>query len=232
MDRLSLNIHGNADSHIDALCHVIYDGAVYNDVVPNSWTADGAGDLFIDAVGQGIAGRGLLLDIPRQRGVDWLEPGEHVTADDLTRAEASQQVRIGAGDLLFIRVGHRRRRNVLGPWDAAAARAGLHPSAMELLALRRIAVLGSDGNNDTAPSATDGVDFPVHVLALRALGLHVAGLPAVRGPRAGLRVRRALVIPLRHRAATAAGRHRIAGQPDRHPLTAIAGRISHDGAAA
>jgi kynurenine formamidase len=60
---------------------------------------------------------------------------------------------------------------MLGPWDAAAARAGLHPTAMELLAQRRIAVLGSDGNNDTAPSAADGVDFPVHVLALRALGM-------------------------------------------------------------
>jgi kynurenine formamidase len=170
-DRLSLNIHGNADSHIDALCHVVYDGALYNDVAPDDWTAGDAGGLFIDAAGQGIAGRGVLLDIPRLRGVEWLEPGEHVTAEDVTRAEASQEVRIGAGDLLFVQVGHRRRRSVLGPWDAATARAGLHPSAMELLAERQIAVLGSDGNNDTAPSAADGIDFPVHVLALRALGL-------------------------------------------------------------
>jgi kynurenine formamidase len=170
-DRLSLNIHGNADSHIDALCHVVYDGTVYNDVAPQAWTADGADGLFIEAAGQGIAGRGVLLDIPRLRGVEWLEPGEHVTAEDLTRAETSQEVRIGAGDLVFVQVGHRRRRRALGPWDAATARAGLHPSAMELLAERRIAVLGSDGNNDTAPSAADGVDFPVHVLALRALGL-------------------------------------------------------------
>jgi kynurenine formamidase len=177
IDRLSLNIHGNADSHIDALCHVVYDGAVYNDVVPDSWTAASAASaasatgLFIDAAGQGIAGRGVLLDVPRLRGVEWLEPGEHVTSEDLTSAEASQQIRVGAGDLLFIRTGHRRRRTVLGPWDAPTGRAGLHPSAMELLAQRQIAVLGSDGNNDTAPSAADGVSFPVHVLALRALGL-------------------------------------------------------------
>ena len=38
---------------------------------------------------------------------------------------------------------------------------------------RRVAVLGSDGNNDTAPSLVDGVDFPVHVLAVNALGLHL-----------------------------------------------------------
>ena len=34
-------------------------------------------------------------------------------------------------------------------------------------------MLGSDGNNDTAPSAAEGVDFPVHVLAIRALGVHL-----------------------------------------------------------
>jgi kynurenine formamidase len=170
-DTLSLHVHGNVDSHIDALCHVVYDGTLYNDVVPGRWSPAEAGELSIDAASQGIAGRGVLLDIPRLRGRDWLEPGEHVTADDLIAAEKAQHVQVSDGDMLFVRVGHRRRRSVLGPWDAAAARAGLHPAAMELLARRGIAVLGSDGNNDTAPSAAAGVDFPVHVLALRALGM-------------------------------------------------------------
>jgi len=171
MDTLSLHVHGNADSHIDALCHVVYDGTLYNDVPGTVWTADGAGQLSIAVAGQGIASRAVLLDIPRLRGVDWLEPGDHVTADDLIGAEAAQGVQVDAGDIMLVRVGHRRRRAMLGPWDAATARAGLHPAAMELVADRHVAVLGSDSNNDTAPSAADGVDFPVHVLAVRALGL-------------------------------------------------------------
>ena len=171
LDTLSLRVHGNADSHIDALCHVAYDGTLYNDVPAAPWTADSAGQLSIGVAAAGIAGRAVLLDVPRVRGVDWLEPGDHVTAGDLTSAEAAQGVRIEAGDILLVRVGHRRRRAMLGPWDAATARAGLHPVAMDLVADRRVAVLGSDGNNDTAPSAAEGVDFPVHVLALRALGL-------------------------------------------------------------
>ena len=93
--------------------------------------------------------------------------------DDITAAERNQGVRIGQGDILLVRVGHRRRRRERGPWDAAAARAGLHPSVMPMLAERQIAVLGSDSNNDTAPGAADGVDFPVHVLAVNALGLHL-----------------------------------------------------------
>ncbi|MFJ8016131.1 cyclase family protein [Streptomyces sp. NPDC096339] len=172
-DRFAMNVHGDADSHLDALCHVLFDGALYNGVPASSVTSEGAGALCVEAVRDGIVGRGVLLDVPRLRGVPWLEPGEHVTAADLAGAEAAQGVRVGPGDVLFVRVGHRLRRRELGAWDAARARAGLHPTAVRFLAERRVAALGSDGNNDTAPSAVASVDFPVHVLAVHAMGLHL-----------------------------------------------------------
>ena len=53
------------------------------------------------------------------------------------------------------------------------AKAGLHPTAATFLADREVAALGSDGNNDTAPSTTEGVAFPIHVLALNAMGVHL-----------------------------------------------------------
>jgi len=172
-DRIAMNIHGNADSHIDALCHVIFDGRLYNGVAADTITETGAAELSISAAADGIVGRGVLLDVPRSRGLPWLDPGDHVTGADLLAAERGQGVKIGQGDIVLIRVGHRRRRNEQGPWDAAKGRAGLHPAVLPLLAQRRIAALGSDGNNDTAPSAAAGVDFPVHVLAVNALGLHL-----------------------------------------------------------
>lgn len=172
-DSFAMNVHGDADSHLDALCHVIYDGTLHGGVSASSVTAGGATALSLDAARDGIVGRGVLLDIPRLRGVPWLEPGDHVTAGDLAAAESAQQVRVEEGDLLFVRVGHRRRRTELGAWHAASERAGLHPSALEFLANRRVAVLGGDGNNDTSPSSTEGVDFPVHVLAIHAMGLHL-----------------------------------------------------------
>jgi kynurenine formamidase len=168
-----MNVHGNADSHMDALCHVMYDGTLYNGVPASTVSSKGAAELTIEVAKDGVVGRGVLLDIPRLRGVPWLEPGDFVTADDLVAAEQAQQVRVGRGDLLFVRVGHRRRRNELGPWDAAAARAGLHPAAMEFVADRKVALLGSDSNNDAAGNAADQVDFPVHVLAINALGVHL-----------------------------------------------------------
>jgi kynurenine formamidase len=173
MDRVEMNVHGNADSHMDALCHVMYDGMLYNGVPASTVSSKGAAELTIEVARDGVVGRGVLLDIPRLRGVPWLEPGDYVTTDDLVAAEQAQQVRVGQGDLLFVRVGHRRRRNELGPWDAAAARAGLHPAAMEFVADRRVALLGSDSNNDAAGGAADRVQFPVHVLAINALGVHL-----------------------------------------------------------
>jgi len=173
MDSVSMNIHGNADSHIDSLCHVIFDGKLYNGVPAETVTETGAGELAIDLAAEGIVGRGVLLDVPRARGVPWLEPGDVVTEADLLAAEQDQHVRMGRGDIVLVGVGHRQRRAEQGPWDAAAGRAGLHPATLTLLALRQIAALGSDGNNDTAPSVTVGVDFPVHVLAVNALGLHL-----------------------------------------------------------
>jgi kynurenine formamidase len=173
MDRIAMNIHGDADTHLDALCHVIFDGELYNGVAADTVTEAGAAELSVAVAANGIVGRGVLLDVPRSRGVSWLEPGDHVTADDLLAAERDQGVRVGQGDIVLVRVGHRRRRAERGPWDASAARAGLHPTLLTAAAERQIAALGSDGNNDTAPSTADGVDFPVHVLAVNALGLHL-----------------------------------------------------------
>ncbi|MFJ6769542.1 cyclase family protein [Kitasatospora sp. NPDC091257] len=172
-DRFAMNVHGDADGHLDALCHVVYDGTLHNGVAASSLTVTGARKLSIDVARDGIVGRGVLLDIPRLRGVPWLEPGDHVTGEELAAAETAQHLRVTRGDLLFVRVGHRRRHRELGPWNATGARAGLHPTAMEFLADRQVAVLGSDGNNDTAPSTTEGVTFPVHVLGIHAMGLHL-----------------------------------------------------------
>jgi kynurenine formamidase len=171
LDRLTMNVHGNADSHLDALCHVVYQGRLYNDVPASALGTAGAETLSVNTIRDGIVGRGVLLDIPRLRGVQWLEPGDHVTAEELVAAERAQHVRFGQGDLLLVRVGHRKRRDELGPWDAATTRAGLDPRAVQLLAERQVAVLGSDSNNDAAPSDIPGVAFPVHVLAIQALGL-------------------------------------------------------------
>jgi kynurenine formamidase len=105
--------------------------------------------------------------------VDWLEPGDSVVPGDLEEAERSRAVTVGEGDILLVRTGHATRLDELGPWDTASSKAGLHPTCAEFLSERRVAALGCDGNSDTAPSVTEGVGFPMHVLALTAMGVHL-----------------------------------------------------------
>jgi kynurenine formamidase len=172
-DFVGADYHHDGHTHVDALCHVIYDGSLYNGIPAESVTADGAAAGSIEVLANGLVARGVLFDIPRQRGVPWLEPGEHIYREDVETAEREQGVSVERGDILLIRTGHSRRLAEHAPWDPANAKAGLHPTVASFLAERRIAALGSDGNSDTAPSSTEGVGFPIHVLALNAMGVHL-----------------------------------------------------------
>src|SRR5262249_60477612 len=82
-------------------------------------------------------------------------------------------VAVVPGALVCVRAGHRLGWGECGPWDVAQSRAGLHPDLVAYLAERRVAVLGCDSNSDTAPSVVEGVAFPVHVLALQAVGMYL-----------------------------------------------------------
>jgi len=172
-DYIGVDYHNDSHSHLDALCHVSYDGSLYNGRPADSVSATGAGVETVEVLKDGLVGRGVLLDVPRTRGVNWLEPGESVVPGDLEESERRQAVRVEEGDILLVRTGHASRLDELGPWDTASSKAGLHPSCADFLAERRIAALGSDGNSDTAPSFTEGVGFPIHVLALTAMGVHL-----------------------------------------------------------
>jgi kynurenine formamidase len=172
-DYIGADYHNEGHSHIDAFSHVAFDGCFYGGTPDTSMTAHGAESGGIEIVEDGLVGRGVLLDIARLRGVPWLEPGEHVLPADLEAAEQQQGVSVGPGDILLVRTGHARRQAELPPWDTAHAKAGMHPTTASFLAERSVVALGSDGNNDTAPSTTEGIDFPIHVLALNAMGVHL-----------------------------------------------------------
>jgi kynurenine formamidase len=172
-DYVGVDYHNDSHSHLDALCHVAFDGSLYNGRPSGSVTAEGAGVETVEVLKDGLVGRGVLLDIPRLRGVRWLEPGESVLPEELRRAEEAQGVKVGEGDVLLVRTGHGRRLRELGPWDVAHSKAGLHPTCALFLSERSVAALGSDGNSDTAPSDAEGVDFPIHALALNAMGVHL-----------------------------------------------------------
>jgi kynurenine formamidase len=172
-DFMGIEFHGDAHSHIDALCHVVYDGRLYNGLaVDEAVSSAGASRQTMDVASDGLVGRGVLLDIPRLRGTRWVEPGEAVLREEIEAAEQAQGVRMGRGDLVLFRTGHARKRLEEGPWDAANAKAGIHTTAMPLFHEREVAAIGFDGDGEAVPSNCEGVMYPIHAIGVNAMGLY------------------------------------------------------------
>jgi hypothetical protein len=126
-DYLAIAPHGLAHSHLDALCHVTWQGQIYNGRPASQVTSMGALCNDITAGAQGIVSRGVLLDLPAVRGVEWLEPNTALRPSDLEAAEAAAGVRVESGDLLLVRTGRWKRRAAHGawnPWQEASPRCG------------------------------------------------------------------------------------------------------------
>ncbi len=172
-DYFAIASHGFATTHIDALCHIFHEGKLYNGYAIETVTAHGALELGIHELGAGIVSRGVLLDVPRARGVPYLENGEPIFPEDLERAERDARLRVGPGDILFVRTGRWALREALGPWDPRQSLAGLDASCLPWLHERGVAALGSDGVSDVVPSRVLGVTMPIHSVAIVALGLHL-----------------------------------------------------------
>jgi kynurenine formamidase len=177
LDFLGMACHGDCHTHVDALCHISYDGLTYNGKQATEvLTTQGGTSLGIDAVAGsgGVVGRGVLLDIPRLRGVKWLEPGEAVTRAELEACEEAEGVHLGEGDIFVYRTGHHRRRLELGAWDngpTGEGKAGLHVDTIPWMHERGIAAFLPDGDGEAIPSCVDGMAYPIHPLQIVAMGM-------------------------------------------------------------
>lgn len=172
-DLTTIAPHGFATSHLDALCHVFWNRQMYNGYPAARMTSTGAEVCAIDVAREGIVSRGVLLDLPRLFGRDFLDRGEAITTEDLEAAEARQGLRVEEGDILLVRTGRHLREGTEGETILMQGAAGLHVSAMPWIKERGVAVLGSDGISDVLPSGCEGNRLPVHVATLVAMGVHL-----------------------------------------------------------
>lgn len=92
-------------THLDALAHVTYDGLMYNGFPASLVTEAGAAKCGADKLVP-IVTRGVLLDVPGVLGVERLEEGYAITADDLDAAVAHARVSVEPGDAVLVRTGH------------------------------------------------------------------------------------------------------------------------------
>jgi len=176
MDRIAYPcIHGAGTTHLDSFAHVFFDGKMWNGypVTGLVTTERGAGKNSILTMKSGIVTRGVLYDIPKLKGVDYLEPGTRIFPEDLEAWEKKAGVKVGAGDALLLRWGRWTRRAKLGPWPVNEAMAGLDNSVIPWLKKRDIAILGWETPDYAPHPAGDLPPSSLHNFALTMLGIHL-----------------------------------------------------------
>jgi kynurenine formamidase len=172
-DTFFISYHGYIHTHMDTLCHFLYNGKMYNGYSQDEVTENGAAKNSILNYKNGIITRGILMDIPRLRGVDYLEPGARIYPEDLDAWEKQAHLKVGPGDVVFIRTGRFARRDAKGPWPVRDGLAGLYITCAKWLHSRDVAILGSDAAEDVLPSGIDGIPQPIHELVLVAMGMPI-----------------------------------------------------------
>ena len=94
----------------DALSHIYHDGKMYNGYGTKEVTSQGAKKNSITNIKDRAVGRGVLLDMPRYKGRQWLDTSEKITAEDLEGCAEKQGVTVGEGDFVLVRTGQLRER--------------------------------------------------------------------------------------------------------------------------
>lgn len=158
----------------DALSHIIFDGSMYNGYSPTAVTSKGATRNDIAQAADRIAGRGVLLDLARAKGVDALEDGYPITADDLDACARSQGVEVGKGDFVLVRTGQLQARR--GNWGeyAGGPAPGMGLASVPWVADHKIAGLATDTwGMEVLPNETPDVFQPLHCIFLVGMGLYV-----------------------------------------------------------
>jgi kynurenine formamidase len=105
-DRQHFAVHGGFVTHVDSLCHLSYDGHIYNGYsFKDTVSPAGCSKNGIQHLRNGIVTRGLLIDLPRLRDVATLAANDRLRPEDVTKWEQQTHLRIGPGDAVFMYTG-------------------------------------------------------------------------------------------------------------------------------
>ncbi|WP_245819801.1 cyclase family protein [Rhodococcoides yunnanense] len=161
----------------DGLGHIFDHGVAWNgrpagEVV----TSSGDGVTGIETVANGIAGRGVLVDVGAVFGeAGELPDGFAITTDHLARTirEQGPSAEIARGDLVLVRTGQLSRARRLGWGDYAGGPApGLSFTTADWLHDSEIAAIATDTwGFEVRPNEFDVAFQPLHQVAIPNIGL-------------------------------------------------------------
>jgi kynurenine formamidase len=166
-------IHGAGTTHIDSLAHIFFGGRMWNGYLASEHVTRerGADRGSVLVMKNGIVTRAVLYDIPRLKGVPYLEPGTRIFPEDLEAWEKRAGVAVGPGDALLIRWGRWARRAKLGPWPIDEGAAGLDNRVIPWLKARDVALIAWETPGYVPQPTGDLPRLALHNFALTMLGI-------------------------------------------------------------
>ena len=221
-DYFAIAPHGFVTSHIDALCHIFHEGKLYNGYPIERVTAHGALELGIHELRDGVVSRGVLLDVPRARGVR-VPRGRRADLSGRPRARGARRracaSRRATSCSCTPAAGRCARRAVRGIrascWRGSTRRAC--PGCTRAASRRSAAT----ACRTWCRRAIEGIDLPIHTVAIVAMGLHLLDNLELAPLAEGVRRGAPLGVPAHARAAGAVPRHGVARESDRAVLDGV-----------
>jgi len=170
----AINMPCQASTQWDALCHIFLDDKMYNGFDAKLVDARGAKKLGIEHVRDKMAGRGVLLDIARWKGLPWLEDGYAITNADLDGCAAFQGVTIGRADFVIVRTGQQERCLIQKDWSGYAGgnAPGLAFETCYWIHQKQLAAICTDTwGCEVRPNETTDANQPWHWVVIPVMGL-------------------------------------------------------------
>ena len=170
IDQLEIAPHGWETTHLDGTGHIFHRGRMWNGRAARDHVGFGGmsfGSVY--AHRDGIVTRGVLLDIPRARGIDHLPASEGIHVEDFEAAEALAGTRVRPGDAIIVRGGIAAWEALHGE-TAPGLMAGVEPDCLPWIHEREVALYGGDCA-DRGPSGYPTLPVPIHQVGMVAMGL-------------------------------------------------------------
>lgn len=157
-------------THLDALCHVQYNGRIYGGARAARVEGDfGWRERGIETV-KPIVTRGVFLDIAGDRGVDRIPDREEVPLAEVQAAVTRRGITIESGDAVIIRTGKMGQYGDAPAFEATQP--GLSVDAAIWLYDQGMALLGAD-NMAVEPQPVPHWPRNLHVEMLFKRGVHL-----------------------------------------------------------
>jgi kynurenine formamidase len=170
----AINMPVQAATHWDSLGHIFLDDKMYNGFDARRVDGGGVHVLGIEHTRAKMVGRGVLLDVPRFKGVDWIEDGYGISNDELDATAKAQGVEVRKGDFVIVRTGQMERCLTEKKWGnyAGGDAPGVRFENCYWCQEKQVAAICSDTwGVEVRPNETKEVQQPWHWVVIPAMGL-------------------------------------------------------------